>query len=138
MDTKNSYNSDYHVRDAIIFNAPVNDNYDIAYFSDLSLEQLDALIEQKYIHTDDSVQNGNLLVCDLRQFMFDHPGTTAHGYIVTINREDYRTSLEGLELKAPYTDKDRGDFFFAMNGADDLSEELSPPETCGKLYAWWD
>ena len=132
MQTKNNYNSDYETRDKILFTNPSN-RYDIKYFTDINGGTLQYLIEHKYIHDNDPVQNGNLYVSDLVEFMLKYPTNTfAHGYIISINREDYRTSLEGLIVKAPFNDKQKADFFFAMNGCDELSQDAD------KLRAWWD
>lgn len=133
METKNSYNSDFAHRDLLIFGLKDAANYDISYFESLTLDTLKSLLSLNFISKDDPVQNGNLCVGDLLEFMLKYPNNTfAQGYVVSINREDYRTSLEGLIVKAPFDDKQRADFFFAMNGCDELSQDE------GELRAWWD
>jgi hypothetical protein len=129
-------NKDYQKRNQIIFG---DDNVDgenwlggCRHFSNLSLEQLEELVANKFIDLQDA-QNCSPTVEDFLGFMKDHTEFTAHGYAVSHNRDDYRVSLEGIEFDGRVTsDRSVQDFVYLCRHADEFVWEDN------KLYAWWD
>lgn len=122
-------NRDYKIRDGII--GIKQENYDICRFENLHLSQLEALIDQKFIDPSET-QNNSPSVEEFRTFMSSNPVVTCHGYVVSIKRDDYRTSIEGLSVDKRYvTMQLLKDFAAFSNGADEL-------ELQNDLHSWWD
>jgi len=66
-----------------------------AHFTDLDSTGLAALIEARFIDPYDQ-QNAAPTVWKIFQFLCRHPQVRAMGYVVSIDRPDYRTSLEAV------------------------------------------
>jgi hypothetical protein len=64
--------------------------------------------------------------------MKNHPKVTAHGYVVTHEREDYRTSIEGLSFDGKVSKKLLLDFVHLCRQADEFVADER------RLYSWWD
>lgn len=125
-------NRDYQTRDALIFNQQYN-NYDIKYFKGLTHDTLAKLIELQFADPEDA-QNAAPSIQEIYDFMKEHPSVTAHGYAVSIVRDDYRISIEGLECTLPEDEITKDlirDFVEFCNGADEL-------HTQPLLRSWWD
>ena len=84
-------------RDELIFGEYNPDAYigGVRYFENLSLDTLKTLLEKKYIEADER-QNNSPTTAEIKAFMERYPDYTAHGYAVSINRRDYRVTLEGV------------------------------------------
>ena len=128
-------NKDYHKRNQIIFG---DDNVDgdnwlggTRFFSKLSLEQLEELVDNNFIDLQDA-QNCSPTVEEFLEFMKEHAQFTAHGYAVSHNRDDYRASLEGIEFKGKVSKNLMKDFIDLCRHADEIVCEDN------KLFAWWD
>lgn len=129
-------NKDYKKRNEIIFgddDVDSNDNWlgGTRNFESLDLEQLNALIKNKFIDLEDA-QNLSPTVADFLDFMKKYPAVKAHGYAVSHKRDDYRVSLEGLEFHGDVSKEMLMDFIYVCRLADEFTAEDD------HLYAWWD
>lgn len=67
----------------------------IAYFDDLDAAGLAWLLNEKFIDPHD-YQNAAPSVWEIFRFLCAHPNVRAAGYVVSLEREDYRTSIETI------------------------------------------
>ncbi|HTJ37619.1 MAG TPA: hypothetical protein VL738_30680 [Dactylosporangium sp.] len=67
----------------------------IATFEDLSAAELAWLIDERFIDPYET-QNASPSAWEIFQFLCAHAGVRAAGYVVSIDRPDYRTSLEDI------------------------------------------
>lgn len=68
---------------------------DIAWFDELDAQGLAALIEGRFIDPYDR-QNASPTVWQIFRFLCGHPQVRAAGYVVSLDRPDYRTSIETI------------------------------------------
>lgn len=104
--------------------------YDIKYYEGLTAAGLDTLIKERFADNNEC-QNCCPCIKEINKFLHEHPNFTAHGYIVTPRRPDYRVSIEGVEGK-DCNAKDIEDFIDLFGDADDLTVEG------GVCYCWFD
>jgi hypothetical protein len=85
------FNRDAAGRDRMVRAVP---NYvgGIAYFRDLDARTLASLIESRFIDPYDQ-QNLAPTTWQMFQFLCQHPRVRAMGYVVSLEREDYRMSI---------------------------------------------
>lgn len=125
-------NNDAAARDKLIFGRKYNpaEIYDIKRFENLSLTKLKKLIAGNFLELTDA-QNAAPSIGEIYAFMKKYPKYKAHGYVVSINRSDYRVSLEGVE-KGTTADslKEMKDFAELFKDADDFN--------AAKMYCWFD
>ena len=104
--------------------------YDIKYYEGLTAAGLDTLIKEGFADEDEQ-QNSCPCIRAIYKFIHEHPHFTAHGYIVTPRRADYRVSIEGVtgeECNA----EDIHDFVEMFRRADDFIIEG------GHCHCWFD
>ena len=91
-------NRDVKLRDELIFGEYDESKYagGIRPFKKLGLVTLKKLVAQNFISLDDA-QNDCPCVRTILRFMNRYPDYTAHGYVVSVCRGDYRISLDGVE-----------------------------------------
>ena len=101
-------------------------------FSGMTLETLNKLAENNFVDLAHSFNNCPT-VNYFKNFMEKYPneGLTAHGYLISPEREDYHVSIEGLEAKST-NDDFISDFIRTFSNADELDSE------CGKQRCWYD
>lgn len=119
-------------RDNIIFGEHNTRAYTggIRRFENLPLGKLEELINSNFIDTRDR-QNAAPTIKDIYEFMKKYPAYTAHGYAVTIKRDDYRVSLEGVSKeRGADSPQELADFTELFKFADEFS--TSP------MYCWFD
>jgi hypothetical protein len=116
-------------RNLIIFGRP--EAYDAERFNKLTLEQLNELKLMKVLDPKEQ-QNDSPTIKEFMDFMKDHPGVTAHGYVISEDREDCRVSLEGIAYEGSPSKKLILDFTSLCRDADEFTANE------GGLYAWWD
>lgn len=104
--------------------------YDLKYYSGLNVEGLELLLKEGFADPEER-QNCAPSIQDIYEFMQQCPGFTAHGYIVTPDRNDYRVSIEGVEC-GDYSMSDLKLFASLFHDADDFTVED------GYLYCWYD
>lgn len=133
----NNLNADANARDMILFGKPYEvDNYHggIRYFNNLSLENLEKMVGLQMISPSESQQSDSPTTEDFLNFAKGHGHVTFHGYAVSPDRNDYRVTIEGVEV-AP-DDPANSDisfvraFFEAFRWADEF--HMVP------LYCWYD
>lgn len=128
-------------RDEILFGAPVNWEEDgaggIEHFQNATYEQIEQLVADNFADINEK-QNDSPSIGTFLDFMHDFPGLTAHGYVVSPYRDDYRVTVEGLEFKGKITPEMRKVFSqFKKRGPDWNSAdefELKP----NYFRCWWD
>jgi hypothetical protein len=127
-------NKDHKLRDEIIFSKYQN-------FSDyqggcknfiITLEQLEELVENNFIDLD-SYQNYSPTAKQILNFMRKYPEYKALGYAISVEREDYRVTLEGVEkMSGAESLTEMQDFVNLFRSADDfiVSDD--------QMFAWFD
>lgn len=126
-------NPDYKNRDSIIFGEYNEQDYlgGTKRFENLSLKQLEELVEKDYIGLNEC-QNLSPPVQDFLEFMRKYPKVNAHGYVVSHKRDDYRTSIEGLSYHGEVNKELLLDFVHLCRHADEFVAEEE------ELFSWWD
>lgn len=125
-------NMNYRLRDKIVFPKNYIPKYDIQRFDRLDLKHLHLLIDLDFIELDE-YQNYAPTTQEIFNFMKKYPQYMAHGYVVTIDRDDYRTTLEGVEkFGGFYSIEEQNDFYKLFKEADELSI------TSNYIYCWYD
>lgn len=111
----------------------INPTYRGGYcgFQKMNLNQLNMLLEEKFIDPEEC-QNESPSTMGFKEFMEKYPDVTAHGYIIGLDRSDYRVTIEGLEYVGDTTKEMLFDFMDMFRHAD----EFSCSESC--LYCWYD
>ena len=125
-------NKNYQLRDKIIFGNDIPKYSDICHFDNLTLEKLKQLIKYDFIKLNEC-QNDSPTTYEILQFLTKYANYTAHGYVVTINRKDYRTTLEGIEKNAGFDSiQEKNDFYKLFSDADELIVQNN------YIYCWYD
>jgi hypothetical protein len=94
------YNQEYNNRDAILGITPVlykSPSDSLRKFSGLSIQKLDQLLAGRFIDPDFSLNNAPT-AREFIDFMSAHPQLTAHGIVINPDRQDYRVSIQGLDI----------------------------------------
>ena len=71
-------------------------DYDVVDFHGLTAKGMATLISEGFADPEDA-QNSAPTFKEIMDFVEVHPDFTAHGYIVTPERDDYRVTVEGVE-----------------------------------------
>lgn len=102
------YNRDVKFRDSMFhwnermdeiykrYNPNYEENYDVRYFDQLDAETLEKLIDLGFADPKES-QNEAPCIGEFLDWMRKNPDYKAHGYVVSIDRDDYRVSIEGVD-----------------------------------------
>ena len=129
------YNKDWVKRDEIIFGIASQSGYygGVKHFGEMDYDTLKKLYELKYIDPDEC-QNDSPNTSDYMAFLEKYPAFTVHGYVVAIDRDDYRITIEGCDGSA-YNSEDITiemikDFVEYFRYADDFNID--------GLYCWYD
>ena len=138
MSEINGLNGDYKTRDTILFGKQDVDYSlgGIQYFT-TTPQVIKELIAKKFIDEMD-YQNSSPTI---KEFIRAVDGYEDHvrfsGYAVSPKRDDYRVSIDAIDIDIPYEDKDMVSFFVeSFHGADEFNLE-----NVGDVYhlrAWWD
>lgn len=106
-------------------------NGSVAKFENLSLDRLRKLFELNFINPNDK-QNDCPTVGEILQFMEKYPEYTANGYVVPLERSDYRVTLTGVCKESPVENADElKDFLALFEKADDFV-------VANEVYCWFD
>jgi len=126
-------NSDYEKRNKIVFgkNIPTEWLGGVEHFENLTLKQFESLVDNRFIDLED-VQNLSPSAGDFLEFMRSHSKVTAHGYVVSHERQDCRVSIEGLSYKGKVSKNLLLDFVHLCREADEFVADDN------HLYSWWD
>lgn len=103
----------------------------VEHYNRLGIAKLQKLVDEGHADLQDQ-QNLAPTLGAFKAFMEKHPRFTAHGYAVHYSREDYRVTIEGLELLGPATPEEESDFRKLADNADDFW--VTPQ----KSYCWFD
>ena len=108
-----------------------SESIDCQRFYGLSVDVLEILIAEGFIDLDEN-QNNSPTTEEFLEFMKKYPGVKAHGYVIGCDREDCRTTLEGLSFMGEVTFPMLVDFTEMCRFADEfvIGED--------GLYSWWD
>ena len=126
-------NKNVQQRDEIIFGKYEPSSYmgGICRFEKLNLATLKQLVEHNFLCLDER-QNCCPSVEEILHFMEKYPDYTTHGYAVSIERRDYRVSLEGVEKNSSASSKqEKSDFIKLFKYADEIY-------TKDKMFCWFD
>ena len=126
-------NRKYKVRDTIVFGGYEPKEYigGIRNFNDLDVDRLQQLLEQKFIKPHER-QNYCPSTLQMLEFMKQYPGYVANGYVVSIERKDYRITLTGLSKDKPASsEQEITDFNQLFGDADEL-------KVGDKMFCWFD
>ncbi|MEU4164068.1 hypothetical protein [Actinoplanes sp. NPDC026670] len=99
------------------------------FFGPLDAAGLATLFDERWLDPDDR-QNAAPSAWDIFQFVCDHPGTHAQGYAISLDREDYRVSLE--TVWAPEIDD------VLRADAVEFCVDADAVETSDHLECFWD
>ncbi|TNH28330.1 hypothetical protein FHG89_15300 [Micromonospora orduensis] len=89
------FNRDAARRDPLVGVTPAGYTGGIASFDDLDVGELAELLELRFVDPYDR-QNAAPTVWEIFRFLCAHPDVRAAGYVVSLDREDYRTSIESI------------------------------------------
>lgn len=139
--TRKALNTNWKERDRLVFrDEPPNYMGGCAWYKGLHLVVLRELIANGYADPDET-QNASPTISEFADLMEKHPLMTAHGYAVSLERDDYRFSVEGV---AGIVEGVAGlfDVLQLCREADEFDvEQTAPPEhmvEAFKFRAWWD
>lgn len=93
------YNKDWKVRDNMLNVSPEvsrNGRYDILRFDNMPADILQKMVDLRFADPDER-QNDSPSIGEILEFLKENPNFTAFGYAVTVERPDYRISIEGVE-----------------------------------------
>ena len=117
------YNKDQKKRDSHLIFTGMGSS-DIKYFSKLNVKELQYLLDNGFADPDEC-QNSAPSVGEIYEFMKAYPEFTAHGYAVSLERDDYRITLEGVQAIPQSTEamyefvkmfREADEFEFGSNG----------------------
>ena len=128
-------NEDVNSRDRILFKENFNPEMYIGgvrHFRELSLDNLETLVKDKFIELDEC-QNDSPTTEEILEFVRKYPDYLVHGYAVSPFREDYRVTLEGVEKDIPVSSKEELiDFTKLFQLADEFVVDKD------YVYCWFD
>jgi hypothetical protein len=102
-------NKDHQRRDEIIDSKSKKYIAGIKKFDNLDLQKLELLIKENFLSLSDKPNYGPKAE-DFYKFVKSNPDFKVSGYAVSPEREDYRISLNGVELKRSPTKEEVIDF----------------------------
>lgn len=102
----------------------------IERFSDLCIQRLDLLIKGGYADPLDR-RNQAPSTGEFRAFLAKNPRFTAHGYVVSPHRREYRTVIRGVKLLGSISEQET-EAFVKMFRYAEYSEA-----TADQLFCWY-
>jgi hypothetical protein len=133
------FNRDWQRRDAILqpFTrtdgpfAGFDTGGDIFFFQGVRAEAVAQLLAEGYLDPDER-QNDSPSASEFFAFMQRHPEVLAHGYATSIEREDYRVTIEGVSYRGPVSEQLRREVVQLFGSADECRVEPNG------MYVWYD
>jgi hypothetical protein len=104
------------------------------HFVGLTAVNLRKLIDEGFADPEEQ-QNDAPSIREFIEYMEAHPGLTAHGYAVGLERPDYRVSIEGLKGVVASAEEAL-DFEHWCRRADELESALA--DDGYHCSSWWD
>ncbi len=126
-------NKNVKLRDEIIFGKYESEKYmgGIRRFENLNLDKLQKLAMMNFINLEEN-QNYSPTVWEFIKFMRKYPEYTVMGYTVSIERSDYRVSIDGIEKQfGAESETEETEFIELFGDADEF-------ENNSEMYAWFD
>lgn len=127
-------NKNEKVRDEIIFDKHDKKAYmgGIRRFEKLPVEKLKELVDLEFIDPDDG-HNAAPVTQTILEFMTLYPDYTAMGYVVSVQRDDYRMNVDGVEKDSgTSTAAELEDFKTTFGDADEFTADDD------EMYCWFD
>lgn len=97
------FNKDWKLRDSMLEWNPHlekwitdKEHYDVRHFVNLDANTLEKMIELGFADPEDQ-QNEAPTIAEFLKWMKENPSYKAHGYVVCVERDDYRLSVEGVD-----------------------------------------
>jgi hypothetical protein len=133
FDNRLELNNDWIARDEYIFGDADPKKYlgGVRHYENLDIGKLRWLKMKKFLKPEEK-QNYAPTIDEFMKFMGKYPKVKAHGYVVSLNRSDYRISIEGLMFTGIISHQLQKDFVELCRQADEFRME-----DC-HLFAWWD
>jgi hypothetical protein len=104
---------------------------DIIFFQGVPVGVVGQLLEERYLDPDRR-QNDSPTSSEFFAFLRRHPEVLAHGYATSIEREDYRVTIEGVSYRGTVSGSLRRDAEQLFRGADEFRLEANG------LFVWFD
>ena len=126
-------NKDVKRRDKIIFGSYEKSKYagGVRRYENLNLRTLKLLIAENFADPCEA-QNCCPSIGEILKFMEKYPDYTAHGYVVGIDRSDYRVSIEGVYKPHPAdSEVELIEFEELFKDADEMEMDI-------EMYCWFD
>src|SRR5262249_35140979 len=95
---------------------------DIFYFQGVPVGVVGPVLEERYLDPDGR-QNDSPSSSEFFAFMRRHPEVLAHGYAISIERDDYRVTIEGVSYRGPVSESLRRDAEQLFHSADEFQLE---------------
>jgi hypothetical protein len=132
-------NKDYKRRDEIIFGGYWEDRYKYGGCANdtIDYKQLKSLIDEDFIDMDEC-QNDSPTTQDFVDAISGYEDNVLFEvYAISPQRDDYRVTIEGIELTVPMTDLDQFIYFIEQfRYADEF--EIHSDNDYFYIRAWWD
>ena len=134
----NPFYKDVSRRDEILFGGFQEEKYcgGIRRFEGLSASKLRQLVEEGFADPEDK-QNYAPTLMEFLRFAEEHTHVTFSGYAVHPEREDYRVSVDGMEMITMDV-REASDAINFLRGADEFDSEFQPDGLTATISAWWD
>ena len=108
-----------------------DEKYDLKRIDNITADKLQILIDEKFADPTDC-QNSAPSIADILEFLKANKGFSAHGYIITPKRNDYRVSLEGVDKRGDISVEDRQAFTDMFRMADEFTCDSN------SCHCWYD
>ena len=127
------YNRDDKRRLEIVFGPGATCDYKTGgteSFVELTIDELKILLDEGFIDPDGRYNEAPTTM-DFYAFMERHPDITAHGYLVSPGRDDYRMVIDGLDYLGDPSREFIIDFLDTFKDADEIFMDEDG------LYCWY-
>jgi hypothetical protein len=141
----NELNIDFKRREEIIFGRSIiwdDELGDCEFFEDLTLDKLAQLLEENFAEPQQT-QNNSPTIQEFYEFGQKSQNLGYEpffiGYVVSPDREDYRTSIEGIQMSLEAETIDSRIYADFVSAFKRFAETAHEKDISSRLlYAWWD
>ena len=126
------YNKDQATRDKILFGRDQGKNNYLRY-TGLSYDDLQKLVEEKFADPEERQNDSPSILEFLGELKEFKDNVTFHGYAISLDRDDYRVSVEGFEIEGISQAQ-----LISLMEQYRFADELTADAAKGYLYTWWD
>lgn len=135
-------NKNVDQRDNMLFGEPYNEDHycgGCRWFDEISLETLKWLVSEGYADTEEAQNSSPSIGEFIEETNGFEDSVTFDGYAVSPKRDDYRVSIDSVNVEIPFDQPDMlAHFTEAFHFADEFNIS---PDNLRKEYmlrAWWD